>query len=207
MTGTFFGIAIIAATARVYIRIFHIKHIHADDYLFFVAILTLIAGAGLFYVFIEEFFLMRAISEGRTLPASDFMQKVSDASTCNLVAKLLCWTTIFSVKMSFLLYFRALVDRLHRVELWWWFNIVVFVPVAALSISGPLITCPPVGSLVFCKVPIIMLVGLLADVQTVHCSSSPGFLRRERGFVYFSVTSDIVTDIMCKGSITASDTF
>lgn len=205
MTGTFFGVAIVAATARAYIRIFHIKRIHADDYLFCLATLTLIAGAGLFYVFIGDYFLFRAISEGRTPPPLDFMQKITDAATYALIAQLLCWTTIFSVKLSFLLYFRALVDRLYKVELWWWFNIVVFVPIAAIMISGPFIACPHAGPSVLCKPPTNILVGLFADVQTVHCSSSPGFLRREHGFLYFTVTSDIVTDIMRKGSISASD--
>lgn len=142
---------------------FHIKRIQADDYSFCVATLTSIAGAGLFYAFIGDCFLFRAISEGTTPPPLDFMQKTTDAAAYALVAELMCWTTIFSVKLSFLLYFRALVDRLYKVELWWWFNIVVFVPIAVIMILGPFIICPHAGPSVFCKPPMTLLGGLFTD--------------------------------------------
>lgn len=181
------------------------KVIHADDYLFCLATLTLIAGTALSYTFVGDYFLFLAISEGRTPPPLNFTQKITEAATYALIAEVLCWTTIFSVKLSFLLYFRALVDRLYRVELWWWFNIVVFIPIAAINILGPFIVCPHTGPSVFGKPPTTLLAGLIADVQTVHCTSSPEFLRQEHNILYFSVTADIVTDIMRKCSISELD--
>lgn len=154
MTGFFFGVAVVAATARAYIRIYQLKRIHADDYLFFIATSALIAGNGLFYVFIGDYFLLRAISEGRALPPSDLIQKITDVATYALVAELLCWTTIFSVKFSFLLYFRALINRLPRVEVWWWIILVVFIPIAAIMIPGTFIVCPHTGPSVLCESPV-----------------------------------------------------
>ena len=143
-----------------YIRVFHIKRIHADDYFFCVATLTLIAGAGLLYAFIGEYYFSRAVGEGRTPPPVNFEQEVADAATYGLIAEVLCWTTIFSIKMSFLVYFRPLVNRLHKVELWWWFNIVALVPIGGVIISGPFIVCPYAGQpLLRKRSPNILLAG------------------------------------------------
>ena len=87
------------------------------------------------------------------------MQKSADAATYAQIGEVLCWATILSIKLSFLIYFRALVDRLYKVELWWWFNIVVFIPIAAIMISGPFIACPHVGQAELCKRSKTLLAG------------------------------------------------
>ena len=135
------------------------KRIHADDYLFFVATLTLIAGDALLYLYMEVYFLSNAVSEGRTPPPLHFMQKATNAATYAQFGLLLCWATIFAIKLSFLVYFRALVDRQYKVELWWWFNIVVLIPIAAIMIPSPFITCPHVGQAEICKRPTTLLAG------------------------------------------------
>lgn len=135
----------IAAAARAFVRIHHLKRINADDYFFFFAIAALIAGAGLFFAFIGTSYIVLAVSEGRTLPPPNFMQKMENAARYALFAQLLSWTTIFSVKISFLFYFWALVNRLYKMEIWWWFTFATFVPITATMISGPFIVCPYTG--------------------------------------------------------------
>lgn len=75
---------------------------------------------------------------------------------------------------------------------------MVFIPIAAIMISGSFIVCPHKGPSVICEPPVSLLTGLFADVPIAQCTSSPGFLRREHGFLYFTVASDMVTDIMRK---------
>lgn len=141
----------IAAAARAFIRVHHLKLVHADDYFFFVAAAALIAGAGLFYAFIGTSYIFHAVSEGRTPPPPDFLQETENAATYALIAELLCWTTIFSVKFSFLFYFRALVHRLYRLEVWWWFTLAVFIPITAIIIPAPFIVCPHTGPSILCR--------------------------------------------------------
>lgn len=141
----------VAAAARAYIRIFHLKLIHADDYLFFLAAAALVAGNGLFYAFIGIFYHLQAIAEGKALPSPDLLHDIENAATYALFAQLVCWTAIFSVKLSFLLYFRALVNRLYKMEAWWWFTFVVFIPIAAVMIPGPFIVCPHIGLSALCR--------------------------------------------------------
>lgn len=116
-----------------------------DDYFFFIAVLALIPGAALFYSYIGPSYEAEVITGGNTLPPPDFIQRIEDAATYATAAQLLCWTTIFSIKFSFLFYFRALVNRLYKMEVLWWFTFAGLVPTAAISITGVFIVCPHTG--------------------------------------------------------------
>ena len=117
-----------------------------DDYLFFVAIATLVPGTGLFFSYIRTSFVIKAVLDGKASPSPNFLQSVENAATHAQIAQLLCWITIFSIKFSFLFYFRALVNRLYKMEIWWWCTLVMLVPTAAISIAGSFIACPHTGS-------------------------------------------------------------
>ncbi len=138
----------VAAAARATIRIYHLKIVHADDYLFLIATAALIAGTGLYYAFIGILYTSQAIS---FIPPPDFLQESEHAATHAFAANLLCWTTIFSIKFSFLFYFRALVNRLYKMEVWWWFTLAVFIPITAMVIPGAFIVCPHTGPSILCR--------------------------------------------------------
>ena len=74
------------------------------------------------------------------------LAKLYDAATYILTAEVFCWAAIFSVKFSFLFYFRALVNKLYKMEVWCWITFAVLVPTSAISIAGPFILCPRIGS-------------------------------------------------------------
>jgi hypothetical protein len=109
------------------------------------------------------------------------------------------WITIFAVKFSFLFYFRPLVDRLPKLTLLWRVTLAICIPVAISSMCSTFIVCPYVGSEILCEsyssVPLTRSF-IEADQVSAHCVTNPGFLRRERIVLYYSVVSDIVTDAM-----------
>lgn len=111
---------------------------------------TLVTGTGLCFSFIVTLYKTFAIAEGKFLPPPNFIQDIEDAAEYTLIAELLYWTTIFSVKWSFLFYFRALTHHLKRMEVWWWFVLVILVPVSSITISGPFIVCPHAGRSIIC---------------------------------------------------------
>lgn len=122
-----------------------------DDYFFFIAALALIPGAGLFFSYIGPEYELELIAKGKALPPPNFIQRVENGATYATVAELLCWTTIFSIKFSFLFYFRALVNRLYKMEVLWWFTFAGLVPTAAISIAGVFIVCPHTGPSIISK--------------------------------------------------------
>lgn len=104
---------------------------------------------------------------------------MTDTAVFASTAEILAWITIFAVKFSFLFYFRPLVDRLPRLTLLWRVALAFCIPVAITSMCSTWIVCPYVGSQILS-----------------HCVTDPGFLRRERIVLYYSVISDIVTDAL-----------
>ena len=120
-TSAFFMIAILSAAARAFIRIFYLKRVNVDDYFFFLAVATLMVGEGISFSNIRTSYRIEAI-------------------------RLFCWATIISVKFSFLFYFRGLVDRWYKMEIWWWFTFAVMVPTAAISIAATFTACLHKGS-------------------------------------------------------------
>lgn len=122
-----------------------------DDHFFFIAVLALIPGAGLFFAYIGTSYEAEVVIEGKAPPPPDFIRRLDNAATYASIAELLCWTTIFSIKFSFLFYFRALVNRLYKMEVLWWLTLAVLVPTAAISIVGTFIVCPHIGSSILGK--------------------------------------------------------
>ncbi len=122
-----------------------------DDYLFLFATATLIAGAGIFYACVDAQYTVYAVSGGMTITPARFIQEYENAITYSLIGEILCWTTIFSIKFSFLFYFRGLVNRIYAMQVWWWITLTVFIPIAAIMIPGAFIVCPHAGQSLLCK--------------------------------------------------------
>ena len=135
-----------AATARTAIRIYKFGQLHVDDYFLFLATAALIGGTGLFLKMIPDLYLFAEVTLGHTLPPADILQEAIHDSTYASTGEVLCWTTIFAVKFSFLFYFRSLVRRLRNLTILWWCNLVILTPVAFTSIFGAFIVCPYIGS-------------------------------------------------------------
>ena len=145
-TSIFLSIAVVCAAARAVIRIFYLKRTNVDDYFFFLAVVTLIPGQGLLFCYTGILYEIEATIEGKATPPPNVLQKLYNAAPFATTAELLCWTAIFSVKFSFLFYFRALVDRLYNMQVLWWITFAVLVPATAVSIAGTIIVCPYRGS-------------------------------------------------------------
>ena len=135
-----------AATARTAIRIHEFGQLHVDDYFLFLATAALIGGTGLSLKTIPSLYFFAEVILGHDLPPKDRLQKAIHDSTSAITGGVLCWTTIFAVKFSFLFYFRGLVRRLRNLAILWWCNLVILTPVAFTSIFGTFIVCPYIGS-------------------------------------------------------------
>ena len=115
----------LTATVRTVIRIRSQGRLAPDDYMLIFACVTLIASTVLLFdvaetVYWDEALILdpspATLAEAflPTFPAKimHFQQKVFAYLS-------LTWTTIFAVKLSFLLFFRSMVDRVKKMELFW----------------------------------------------------------------------------------------
>lgn len=121
-----------------------------EDYLVFVAVAALIVETALSFSIIKTVNNAFAIGEGKILPPPGFIRRLELITQYALAVQILGWTTIFSIKWSFLFYFRGLTHRLQRMEAWWRFIAILLAPTTAMTILGPFIVCPHTGRSIFC---------------------------------------------------------
>ena len=192
--GTFFGLAIIFAVSRISIRLYKFRRIYADDYFLFLAMAALIGSNGFYFVAVPELYFFSTASITLAI-TPNIIQTATDSATYSIAAQVLSWTTIFAVKLSFIFYFRTLVQRLPWLMMWWRIVLAVCVPVAIVSICGTFIVCPYVGYSILGQSSAAMPL-LKANRLAAHCLSTPDFVHRERIVLIYSVVSDIVTDVL-----------
>ena len=202
MTGTFFGAAMLAVASRTFVRTYYLRKVSLDDYPFYIAVASLIASLSLILVFANSQYLFSRVAAGVTPPSRLAQGAGANIVFYAIIGEMLCWLTIFAVKFSFLLYFRALIRRLPRVELWWWITLAILVPVAATATFGVFIVCAPErSSLPGSHVASYGTGRALSLTATmVKCTPSSNLVQQLNQFLCYIVVADIVTDAMRKSS-------
>lgn len=131
-----FAIALLFVFVRIVVRYRYQKQLHLDDVFLLVGILCLCASFGLFIYIINYFF-----KKSHVLFASE-PDKILDAWMA------MTYTTIFSVKLSFLFFFRILVRRVPKMMFYWWTVLVIMFlawPVSIVAAVAP--SCALFGGL------------------------------------------------------------
>lgn len=147
--GTFSGIAIISAAIRLIIRFRQLKGVRVDDYLFLAAATLKVVADGLFFACYahQPMTPHRDIEEAKFNQA--FIQMLGNQLTFAQLNEVFNWSAIFSIKLSFLFYFRILVDRLPKFRVWWWMILGLLLPTMALMTCATFIACPHLGISMF----------------------------------------------------------
>lgn len=143
--GTFSGIAIFSAAIRLIIRFRQLKAVRIDDYLFLAAAMFKVTADGLLFACYahEPRAAYRGIQEAKFNKA--IIQKLGNQLTFAQLTDVFGWSTIFFIKLSFLFYFRILVNRLPKFQVWWWMNLGLLLPTTALMMCATFIVCPHLG--------------------------------------------------------------
>ena len=127
--------------ARTVISVRDFRRIYADDVFLFLAILTLVAGTGVFYAVIDGLMYEASVNGHTTVPGPGFPHNLAAIHVKINTCVSLFWISVFAVKFSFLFFFGRLIDRVPKLKLWWWFCIVVCIPFAIANVVSPWIIC------------------------------------------------------------------
>lgn len=126
ITGTLFGLSIITATTRTATR-FQSQWLCLDDLMLIFACLMLIASQILLYMMMETIYYDEALLLNRNpqtlaLAFEDpeaFYRRILRFRQISFSFLALNWTTVFAVKICFLLFFHRIITRLKRLALAW----------------------------------------------------------------------------------------
>ena len=141
ITELLLAFATIIAITRAVIRVRMFHNVFVDDYFFFLAFLALVCSNGLFYYITPLVYLDMELDLDSEIQYHLYFENSKIIMRFFYPAEVLAWTTIFSVKFSFLLYFRTLINRLHALMILWWCVLFFCIPVACIVIIAPLVTC------------------------------------------------------------------
>ena len=172
--GVLLAIAVITAVGRTVARFSKFRQILADDVFFYFATIFLIAGTGLLYADIPYIYLQVNVEAGLQMPPANLVEqlvhseKLQDASTVLLSA------AIFSIKFSFLFFFRHLIWQSKRLMYYWWSVLVVCIPSAAMVMFSDFIACRYFDESIVGKLPYALDVYFADNSQSnvshqLHC--------------------------------------
>ena len=144
--GALFGLAIMAAIARTSIRFRTTPKYALDDALLLFACICLAAATGLLYKLIPKAYLYEEL---------DFQERVSLPFPITDIAKetvltlrilhaytLTSWLVVFAAKFCFLSFFRALIDRVRGMIIYWRIVVLITIIFGGLSLCETFIACP-----------------------------------------------------------------
>ena len=152
------AIAILLAVLRTLIRTYKFRRLFLDDAFLFLATITLIAGTVLTHLDFPYLYLQVNVELGLESPPPDFEQQLVVDEKLQDAATVLLGVTVFSVKFSFLFFFRGLLRRVQNLQTWWWCVLAVLIPTAGVCICSDFISCPVFGeSVLGMPVPVINL--------------------------------------------------
>ncbi|KAL8895006.1 MAG: hypothetical protein Q9207_008335 [Kuettlingeria erythrocarpa] len=180
--GFMLAIAVLVAIARVAIRTKLNRKVYLDDGLYFFAVVTLVAGTIMTYIDIPYIYLQQNVQSGAQQPPADLIQQLIHSVKIQDAAVVLLSSTIFAVKLSFMAFFRSLIRRLRKLEIWWWCVLVIVVPSSVMLVISNFITC-----------------GYFDERILVKCVSA-GALKRQNNTLKAVTILDIFSDVFSRSA-------
>ena len=121
VVGALFGIALAAAAIRTICRIFKERRMRLDDALAIVAAVTLITATVIFNVMIPKIYapITKESVEAEPGHVSKAFRALQQINRLFFGYILLTWTTIYSVKFSFLCFFHQIFSRVRSFLILW----------------------------------------------------------------------------------------
>jgi hypothetical protein len=150
VTALFFGLSIISVIARATIRFHTHPKPTLDDCLIFFGCGCLIIATGLTYRNFDNMYATQAIWENPqfmyTTGHKEMVTALNEFNTFNKISLSLFWTATFSVKLSFLAFFRQLIESMENIHRYYRFVVVFTVVSWMFVVAEPHILCPYVGT-------------------------------------------------------------
>ena len=139
--------------ARFYIRIRLQKKVFFSDAFLLFGTCCLICAVAILFTFAESMYQVEEWTNEDLIPESNapFEQLVWYYQKMITVTFILTWSCIASVKFSFLLLFRKLVQRIRSLTVYWWLVFLFNLFVTAYGVAVYIVPCPWFYDLRTCK--------------------------------------------------------
>ncbi|KAH7418055.1 hypothetical protein BKA64DRAFT_716848 [Cadophora sp. MPI-SDFR-AT-0126] len=145
-SGILLAICIIAAFTRFWIRISIQRQFSMDDYFLVLGMCCLIASLSLLFYYIDDMMFIGALITGTAHINGDnsgsWKQRAFRYQEIVVIACILTWVAIISVKMSFLFLFKRLLGRMETMLVYWYFVLIFTLAISAYGFLVYILPCP-----------------------------------------------------------------
>ncbi|CAF9924735.1 MAG: hypothetical protein GOMPHAMPRED_003688 [Gomphillus americanus] len=142
----FLAIAFIFTVLRTVARLNQHGRLYLDDYFVFYAVIAAAACGGVAYSIRDQIYLQIYVGLGWQAPAADFQDQMLIFEKRIMACSALIWSVIYAIKFSFLAFFRKLVDRVWKLEIYWWIVMAITTACGITSIPLSFIICAHFGN-------------------------------------------------------------
>ncbi|KAL9006365.1 MAG: hypothetical protein Q9188_000901 [Gyalolechia gomerana] len=114
------AISAICVAMRLFVRIKVFKRLWMDDACVVFALVLALATAILWQLFAKDMFAVMAVTSGQSVPKHSFLSLGEAFKTIPMVILIFFYSTLWTIKLSFLLFFKRLTKDVRRQQLLWW---------------------------------------------------------------------------------------
>ena len=181
----FFGLCIVAISARLYIRYTCFRRLVLEDYLMLFALVLHSAEAVLIQLFARYMYDVEAVEKGDySVIGPDFFPNSKKAFASLGASVNLTTVGVFIIKINFLIFFKRLGAGIRKFDIAWWAVTIFTVGVTIAMLGMQAFGC---------------FFGSTDYIFSEHCAAEPAL-----GYIYavaiFSATADALSDILSKSS-------
>ncbi|KAI9703713.1 MAG: hypothetical protein M1836_007483 [Candelina mexicana] len=181
--GLFYGLAVTVATIRLTLQMKVHGRLYPDDYLLIFAWICLTAGTVLCYARVgilywkEELGLNPSLGSKYASEHIDINAHIVEHQRLSYSCAALVWTTIFTVKFAYLIFFRRLIEQIRPLIIYWRVIVSITAVSFLLCIVFIYVSCTKWG------------------VEAAVCLQ-PTHLRPTFGLPIFGIVLDVGTDLL-----------
>lgn len=114
------GISVLFVSIRLFARFKVFGRLYADDAIVIFALSLALASAIVSQIFAESLFQLMLVLGGRRLPSPSFVADSEGFLKASLAVIIFYYSTLWAIKISFLVFFKRLIKNVRRQELMWW---------------------------------------------------------------------------------------
>lgn len=131
-----------AAAARTSTRFYRFRKITIDDIFLVLAVLFFAASTVVIHISKPLIYHLSYLNLGLLIPIGNFNPIALRYSILDNLATIFVWSSLFSVKISFLLFFKQLIERVRHIQIWWWIVFSLVCAAAPVNMFMGFFICP-----------------------------------------------------------------
>jgi predicted ferric reductase len=120
------------------------RSLYIDDYILLAGLLCLCPATAILYKYCDTLFLGSALLRNPSLLLKldpGRIKELLQVTSYFYAFMALIWTTIFTVKFSFLAFFKKLIERVTKIHTYYWIVVVITVLTWPFMVVAPFIVC------------------------------------------------------------------